>query len=179
MLQPTVSQPVCLGLTTRFLLLLDSSGFVDVGGLSLMRGQVCHLQLLLALTRTVILGSKTCGTRDLILLSDLRLPLPLPPMTHRAMVEVLKPASTQDCQSQTKSQSYVTTVGHSASLSWNKALILVLRPGLYYCMTAAGLLMWDALCDNRIGLSFARATVSSNVVGCQYVQFTFNSICNI
>jgi hypothetical protein len=30
----------------------------------------------------------------------------------------------------------------SASLSWHKAPIWVLRPDLYYCQTVAGLLMW-------------------------------------
>jgi hypothetical protein len=42
-----------------------------------------------------------------------------------------------DCQS----QSYVTTGGQSASLSWNKAPIWGLRPDLYYCQTVAGFLM--------------------------------------
>jgi hypothetical protein len=41
-------------------------------------------------------------------------------------------------------QSYVTTDGQSASLSWNKAPICGLRPDLYYCRTVAGLLMWAA-----------------------------------
>jgi uncharacterized protein Usg len=68
------SQPVCLGIKppsgaqTRFLLLSDSCGFVDVWR-PLWRGQVCCLQLLLALISTVILGSKSCSTHDHILLS--------------------------------------------------------------------------------------------------------------
>jgi hypothetical protein len=56
---------------TRFLLLSDSCGFVDVWR-SLTRGQVCRVQLLLALTRAVILGSKSRGTHDHILLSQIR-----------------------------------------------------------------------------------------------------------
>jgi hypothetical protein len=36
------------------------------------------------------------------------------------------------------SQSYVTTDGQSASLSWNKAPIWGLRPDFYYCQTVAG-----------------------------------------
>jgi hypothetical protein len=49
---------------------------------------------------------------------------------------------------------YVTTDGQSPSLSWNKAPIWGLRPDLYYCLTVAGFLMWDALSDERTGLSF-------------------------
>jgi hypothetical protein len=73
MLRPTVSQPVCLGikhpsgLTIRFLLLSDSCAFVDVA-----RGRICRLQLLLALARAVIFGSGSHGTRDHILLSQVR-----------------------------------------------------------------------------------------------------------
>jgi hypothetical protein len=67
-----------------------------------------------------------------------------------------------------KSQSYVTTDGQSASLSWNKAPIW--RPDLYYCQTVAGLLVWGALSDERTGLSFARVTISSN----KYVDSMYN-----
>jgi hypothetical protein len=35
--------------------------------------------------------------------------------------------------SPTESESYVTTDGQSASLSWNKAPIWGLRPDFYYC----------------------------------------------
>jgi hypothetical protein len=58
-------------LTTRFLLLSDSCGFVDVGR-SLWRERVCRLQLLLVLASAVILGSESRGTRDHILLSQIR-----------------------------------------------------------------------------------------------------------
>jgi hypothetical protein len=54
-------------------------------------------------------------------------------------------------------ESYVTTDGQSASLSWNKAPIRGLRPDFYYCQTVAGLLMWGALSDERTGLSFTIA----------------------
>jgi hypothetical protein len=59
-------------------------------------------------------------------------------------------------------QSYVTTVGQSASLSLNKATIWGLRPNFNFCQTVAGLLMWGALSDERTGMSFARVTVSSS-----------------
>jgi hypothetical protein len=61
------------------------------------------------------------------------------------------------CQSQ--SQSYVTTDGQSASLSWNKAPIWGLRTDIYYCQTVAGLLVWGALSEERTGLSFTITTV--------------------
>jgi hypothetical protein len=43
---------------------------------------------------------------------------------------------------------------------------------MFLKVTVAGLLMWGALSDERMGLSFARVTVSSSK-SCQYVQFTF------
>jgi hypothetical protein len=57
-----------------------------------------------------------------------------------------------------ESESYITTDGHSPSLSWNKAPIWGLRQDLYYCQTVAGLLIWSALFDERTGLSFTVAT---------------------
>jgi hypothetical protein len=58
----------------------------------------------------------------------------------------LKPAS--------RVESYVTTEGQSASLSWNKAAIWNLWPDFYYCQTVAGLLMRGTLSEVRAGLSF-------------------------
>jgi hypothetical protein len=53
-----------------------------------------------------------------------------------------------------ESESYVTTDGQSASLSWNKAPIWGLWPDFYYCQTVAGLLIWGGLSDERTGLCF-------------------------
>jgi hypothetical protein len=53
-----------------------------------------------------------------------------------------------------KVQSYVTTDGQSASLSYCQAPIWGLRPDFYYCQTIAGLLMWHVLSDERTGLPF-------------------------
>jgi hypothetical protein len=58
---------------------------------------------------------------------------------------------------QSESESYITTDGHSASLSWNKASIWGLRPDFCYCQTVAGVLMWGALSDERTGLPFTTA----------------------
>jgi hypothetical protein len=43
----------------------------------------------------------------------------------------------------TESESYVTTDGQPASVSWG------LRLDLYYCLTVAGLVIWGALSDER------------------------------
>jgi hypothetical protein len=51
----------------------------------------------------------------------------------------------------------ITTDVQSASLSRNKAPVWGLRPGIYYCQTVAGLLMWGAISDERTGLSFTIA----------------------
>jgi hypothetical protein len=55
---------------------------------------------------------------------------------------------------QSESESYVTTDGQPASLSWNKAPFLGLRPDLYHCLTVADLLILGALSVERMGLSF-------------------------
>jgi hypothetical protein len=60
-------------------------------------------------------------------------------------------------QNSTESESYVTTDGQSASLSWNKAPIWGLRPDFNYCLTVAGFLIWGVLSDERTGMSFAFA----------------------
>jgi hypothetical protein len=52
------------------------------------------------------------------------------------------------------------TDGQSASLSWNKAPIWGLQPKFYYCQTVAGLMMWRALSDEKMGLLFATAAGS-------------------
>jgi hypothetical protein len=57
-----------------------------------------------------------------------------------------------------ESESYVTTDGQSASLSWIKAPICGLRLDIYYGMTVVGLLIWGFLSDERTGLSFTTAS---------------------
>jgi hypothetical protein len=66
------------------------------GAPSLRRGRVCLLYMLLVLASTVFLGSESLGTRDRILLSDLRLPFSSPPTTPMVTVEVFDPASTRE-----------------------------------------------------------------------------------
>jgi hypothetical protein len=66
---------------------------------------------------------------------------------HSLIPFLLSPSTTHSLNSDLRhsSQSNVTTDGHSASLSWNKAPIWALRPDLYYCHAVAGLLVWGAL----------------------------------
>jgi hypothetical protein len=59
---------------------------------------------------------------------------------------------------ESESESYVTTDGQSASMSWNKAPIWVLRPDIYYFLTITVLLLWSALSDEMTGLSFVHTT---------------------
>jgi hypothetical protein len=56
-------------------------------------------------------------------------------------------------------ESYITTDGQSASLSWCQAPIWGLGPDFYYCQTIAGLLMRGSLSDERTGLSFTMYSV--------------------
>jgi hypothetical protein len=57
-------------------------------------------------------------------------------------------------ESWSRVESYVTTDGQSANVSWNEAPIWGLRSDFCYCQTVAGLLMWGTLSDERTGLSF-------------------------
>jgi hypothetical protein len=56
-----------------------------------------------------------------------------------------------------QSQSYVTTDGQTVCLAWCQASIWGPRPDLYYCQKVTVVLMWGALPDKRMSLSFRNA----------------------
>jgi hypothetical protein len=75
-----------------------------------MRGWVYRLKLLLALASEVILGSEFRGTRNHILLSEIRnFPFSSPPTTRKAAVELFDPASTRGLFCRTNSLSVVAS----------------------------------------------------------------------
>jgi hypothetical protein len=156
-LRPTVSQPICLGTKHPFRGLrpdldycLTVAGLLVWGALSDDRTGL-PFAIATGLRQHIIFGSESRRTRDHILLSHIR---------DFLFRRLLRRAGSRWRYSTPppESESYVTTDGQSASLSWNKAPIWGLRPDLQYCQRVAGFLLWGVLSDERTGLSFAIAT---------------------
>jgi hypothetical protein len=163
MLRPTVSRLVCLGIKhpsgayDRILITVWQLRVCWFGAPSLTRGRVCRLQLLLALYRAVILGSEPLGTRDHILLFQIR------DFPFRRLLRLVG-----------SRWRYSTPPPHGVL-----SLSLMLRPAvsrpvclgikhpfgaydqiLITCVTVTVLFLWDALSDERSGVSFICAAGS-------------------
>jgi hypothetical protein len=112
--------------------------------------------LMLALTSTVVLDSGSLKTHDPVFLSQLWKSCQCPVGWSGKLLLVFARTVILGFGS-CRVESYVTTNGHSASLSWNKAFIWGLQPDIYSYQTLAGLFMWGAPSDKRIGLLFTIA----------------------
>jgi hypothetical protein len=115
------------------------------GALSLTRGQVCRLLLLLALASAVIFGSESRRTRGYISLSHIpdfpfRLHLRLAGLRWRYSTKV----KVKVILWPTVSQPVCLGIKHPSGA----------YDQICYCQTVAGLLIWGALSDERIGLPF-------------------------
>jgi hypothetical protein len=115
-----------------------------------MRRQVCHIQPLLALASTVILGSKSCGTCNHILLSQIqdfpfcRL-LWLTGLQWRRYLTPPPHGIAKLCQS----QRHIATDGQS--------IISFGVDQIFITLWQLVLFLWGALSNERTGLSFVYA----------------------
>jgi hypothetical protein len=68
-----------------------------------------------------------------------------------------------------EAESYVNDEQSFSQSSWNKAPIQSLGPDFYYCQTVAGLLVWGALSDERMGhLQLPLALASTVILGSEF-----------
>jgi hypothetical protein len=137
MLRQTFSRPVSLGinthlgLTTRSLLLVWHLRSCSSGAPSLMRGSVCLFMCCWPSPAQSFSGTIPLGLETIFYCLAFEISFSSPPTTLRVTVEIFDPASTRVIL-YADSESYVTTDGQPASLSWSKAPIWGLRPDLHY-----------------------------------------------
>jgi hypothetical protein len=146
-------------LTTRFLLLSDCCGFVDVGR-ALWRedGSVVYICCWFSPAQSFS-GPNPVGLVTIFYCLRFEIFIFVASYDSQGYGGGIRPhLHTGGILEQSQSQSNVTTDGQPASLCWNKAPIWGLRPDLDYCLTVAGLLIWCALSDERTSLPFAIAT---------------------
>jgi hypothetical protein len=138
---------------TRYLLLFDRCGLDFLGAISDERTSLSSVYAVGPRQRSISRVPVPWGSWLYFTVSDLRLPSSSLPTTRRVTVEVFDPASTCLIDG-VQTQSYVTSDGQSASLSWFRAPIWGLRPDFYYCQTLACFFMWGFLSDERLGFPF-------------------------
>jgi hypothetical protein len=136
------------------------------GALSLTRGSICLLYILLALASVVFLESESLGTRDHILLSQIW------GFPYRSLLRLAGSwrrylnSPPHGCHLlPNQSQSYATTDSQSASVSWCQAPIWGLRPDfitvrqLQVCWCGALSLTRERVCRLQLGLVLASVVI--------------------
>jgi hypothetical protein len=131
--------PIC-GLRPDFFITIWQLRVCWYGALSLTRGRVCRLQLLLALASAIILGSESRGTRIHVLLYQI-------PNFHFHRLLRLAGLRWRCCESYVITDSQPARIKHTSGA----------YDQIFISQSAAGLLMWGVLSDERTGLSFTIA----------------------